>query len=306
MMDSSSAYYKQVQLLIQVLPLLFRDGIFALKGGTAINLFVRDLPRLSVDIDLVYLGNDVRKEALGTIKDCLTEIAKFISTTIHSVTIYKSFEEKSDALRLIVDRNGIKIKIELSPVLRGTVFPPENRVVSETVEDEFGFVEIPVVSIPDLYGGKICAALDRQHPRDLYDVKLLLENEGFTEDIKKATLVYIISHKRPIVELLNPQLKDIEEIFNNEFKGMTNVPIELNELLEARTEIIQLLQNSLTKNEKEFLLSFKGKAPVWKLLGLEGIGNLPAVKWKLLNLDRMKDDKYKKTYERLKLFIESL
>lgn len=135
---------------------------------------------------------------------------------------------------------------------------------------------------------------------------MLLENEGFTEDIRKATLVYIISHQRPIVELLNPHLKDIDAIFNNEFKGMTNVPVELNELLETRKKIIQLLQNSLTRDEKEFLLSFKGRSPVWQYLGLEGIKNLPAVKWKLINLGRMEDDKYQKAYKRLKLFIESL
>ena len=54
-MDRTSVYYKQVQLLVQLLPLVAEEDCFALKGGTAINLFVCDLPRLSVDIDLVYL-----------------------------------------------------------------------------------------------------------------------------------------------------------------------------------------------------------------------------------------------------------
>lgn len=63
-MDKTSVYFKQAQLLIQVLPLVFEKGVFALKGGTAINLFIRNMPRLSVDIDLVYLGNEARQEDL--------------------------------------------------------------------------------------------------------------------------------------------------------------------------------------------------------------------------------------------------
>lgn len=51
------------------------------------------------------------------------------------------------------------------------------------VEDEFGYAEIPVVSLADLYGGKLCAAMDRQHPRDLFDVLMLLNAEGISRDI---------------------------------------------------------------------------------------------------------------------------
>lgn len=82
-------------------------------------------------------------------------------------------------------------------------------------------LNVRVLSLEDTYGGKICAALDRQHPRDLFDIKLLLENEGLTEKIKKAFIVYLISHDRPIVEVLNPGLQDIKQIFENEFAGMT-------------------------------------------------------------------------------------
>ena len=50
-MDNNNIYYRQVQLLVQLLPLIAEEHCFALKGGTAINLFIRELPRLSVDID---------------------------------------------------------------------------------------------------------------------------------------------------------------------------------------------------------------------------------------------------------------
>ena len=64
-----------------------------------------------------------------------------------------------------VELDGVQIKIEVTPVLRGCVYDPEKRPVSETVEAAFGFAEIQIVSFADLYGGKLVAALDRQHPR---------------------------------------------------------------------------------------------------------------------------------------------
>ncbi len=64
---------------------------------------------------------------------------------------------------------------------------------------------------------EICAALDRQHPRDLFDVKLLLDNEGITDKIRTAFIVYLISHNRPMNELLNPTFQDISHQYTSEF-----------------------------------------------------------------------------------------
>lgn len=207
-MDTSSPYYRQVRLLTRVLPLVAMETCFALKGGTAINLFIRDLPRLSVDIDLVYLPMEDRETALHSIAAALTRIAEAIIRAMPGVDIIKSFEDQPDALRLFVAQGGDRIKIELSPVLRGSVFPEVLREVSPAVEEQFGYVEMQLLSIPDLYAGKICAALDRQHPRDLFDVKLLFENEGLTSDLVKTFLVYLISHNRTMAELLSPTRKD--------------------------------------------------------------------------------------------------
>lgn len=169
-MKKDSIYYKQVQLLVQVLPLLDSEKCFALKGGTAINLFFRELPRLSVDIDLLYLPSEGREESLINIRAALTRLSILIKKTIPEIRIQNTHEQ-SDALRLILQLGDIRIKVELSPVIRGTVFPEERMEVCEVVEKEFGYAEIQVASLPDLYAGKICAALDRQHPRDLFDVK---------------------------------------------------------------------------------------------------------------------------------------
>lgn len=298
-MDRTSLYYKQVQLLVQLLPLVAEEACFALKGGTAINLFVRDLPRLSVDIDLVYLPVNSRQEALNDITEALTRIAQNINKAFSDAEVIESFKDKPDALRLVVSRKEVKIKIELSPVLRGTVFDPLVREVCSKVENEFGYAEMAVVADSDLYAGKICAALDRQHPRDLYDVKCLLDHEGLTEEIRQALIVYLISHPRPIAELLNPERKDIKQLYEGEFMQMEEETVSLDSLELARGDLICLVNEKLTDKEKQFLLSFKNKDPDWSLLNLEGVKNLPAVKWKLLNIKKMKVDNHKAAYEKL-------
>jgi len=303
-MDRQSHYYRQVQLLLRLIPFVARHDCFALKGGTAINLFVRDFPRLSVDIDLVFLPMMERHEALQTIKHHLETLASTIMTSIDNTRVIRSFQDKADALRLLVERDGVQIKIELSPVLRGTVYEPLVMPVSEAVEEEFGFAEMAVVSFADLYAGKICAALDRQHPRDLFDIKQLLDNEGLTVDLRKAMLVYIISHPRPIAELLRPHFKDISAVYEGEFRNMADQDIPQAELEAAREQLVRLIHTSLTPQERAFLLSFKNRTPDWSLLELSGIDRLPAVRWKLQNLTKMPSEKHVEAYIRLEKVLK--
>ena len=299
-MDRSSIYYKQVQLLMQVLPFVAKQACFALKGGTAINLFVREFPRLSVDIDLVYLPMKARDEALDEICEALDVISADLKTAFKDAEITEAYKSKRDSLRLIVARNGVQIKVELSPVLRGTVYEPRLMEVCEAVEEEFGYVEVPVVALADLYAGKICAALDRQHPRDLFDVKWLLENEGLTDDIRKAFLVYLSSHNRPMAELLKPQYKELSAIYAGEFANMAETDVTLEELVAVRERLVELIHQGLTESEKGFLLSFKNREPDWALLGLDGVSELPAIKWKQINLAKMPENKHKLALEKLK------
>lgn len=146
------------------------------------------------------------------------------------------------------------------------------------------FASVPVASIADLYGGKLCAALDRQHPRDLFDVKLLLEHEGITDDIRKAFVIYLASHDRTMHELLDPSFKDMRNIYEAEFAGMTIEPVSLTALINVQKQLGQLIQQSLTNKEKQFLLSFKKGDPHWHLIDNDSIENLPAIRWKLINI----------------------
>jgi hypothetical protein len=244
-----------------------------------------------------------RNEALQTIKSNLDTLASTIMTNIDNTLVVRAFQDKSDALRLLVEQNNVQIKIELSPVLRGTVYEPKIMQVSEAVEDEFGFAEMAVVSFADLYAGKICAALGRQHPRDLFDVKQLLDNEGITDELRKALLVYIISHPRPIAELLKPNFKDISDVYQGEFRNMADQDIPQETLEATRKQLVRLINSSLTPQERSFLLSFKNRTPDWSLLELPGIDQLPAVRWKMQNLAKMNPEKHSEAYHRLQKIL---
>lgn len=286
-MDRNNPFYAQVQLLIRVLPFVAQESCFALKGGTAINLFVREFPRLSVDIDLVFLPDANRQQALESITQALDRISHNISESLMGANVSKSYQDKADALRLTVQQGGVSIQIELSPVLRGTVFPVQLLSVCEPVEDEFGYAEIQVVSMADLYAGKLCAAFDRQHPRDFFDVLLLLENEGVTEQIRHAFLAYLFSHPRPLEELLAPRWKDIEKQYQGEFLGMTRRSVTVDELTQAAITAHQLILNGLTEAERMLVVSIYNDTPQWKNSPIEHVQHLPAVSWKLLNIAKM-------------------
>jgi len=282
-----TVYYRQAKLLLRILPVIARYPIFALKGGTAINFFIRDLPRLSVDIDLTYTPVDDRETALAAIGATLGEIQQEIERVIRPTAVLRKIIQ-GNVTGLQVRADGSLVKIEPNTVLRGTIYEPQALSVRPRVEDEFAMsVKTRVLAVEDLYGGKICAALDRQHPRDLFDVKLLLKNEGITDSIRKSFIVHLISHDRPMSELLDPTFQGLEQIYENEFKGMTFVKTSLEELEAARTGLVRKVRKNLTDGERRFILSVKQGEPQWELLGLDGIDLLPAVKWKLLNISKM-------------------
>jgi predicted nucleotidyltransferase component of viral defense system len=218
----SERYRHQVALLIETLPFVAAEKDFALKGGTAINLFVRDMPRLSVDIDLTYLPVAGRPESLAAIDAGMKRMAVAIGKGIPGVKVNEVMNRAEGIVtKLTLQRADAQIKIEVTPVLRGCVFDPEMRSVLPNVEESFGFAETQVVSFSDLYAGKIVAALDRQHPRDLFDIRDLLANEGISDDLRRAFIVYLISHDRPISEVVVPRRKDIRQEFEHGFEGMT-------------------------------------------------------------------------------------
>lgn len=297
-MAFQDAYRQQVALLIRTIPFVAQEQCFALKGGTAINLFVRDLPRLSVDIDLTYLPVEDRASSLAAIDAAMVRIKERIEGGITGAAVAPSRSAGDNIItKLIVRSEGVQIKIEVTPVLRGTVYDPVVMSVVPAVEDTFGFAEMQVVSFPDLYAGKIVAALDRQHPRDLFDVRDLLANEEISDELRRAFLVYLISHNRPMAEVLAPTHKPLAEEFERGFVGMTQENVELADLEATREALVATMVGEMPDAHHQFLIGFKRGDPNWELLGIPEARHLPAVLWKQRNLEKMLSEKRKELIE---------
>jgi predicted nucleotidyltransferase component of viral defense system len=284
-MPFNESYRKQVALLIRVIPIVAEETCFALKGGTAINLFFRDMPRLSVDIDLTYLPVKPYPESLAAIDAAIGRIATQVKAKIAKSTVAEG--QPGSRTHLLVRADGATTKIDVTPVLRGTIYDAETKSVTDKVEQQFGFAEIPVLSFADLYAGKIVAALDRQHPRDFFDTRDLYENEGIDDALRSAFVVYLESHKRPVHELLTARRKDMTLDYKRGFIGMTDETVTLDELLEEREILISDIVGNMPDGHKKFLLSFERGEPDWTLIGLPGAADLPAIKWRQDNLNKL-------------------
>lgn len=191
-------------------------------------------------------------------------------------------------------QGNAEIKIETSPVMRGTVHEPQLLRMVPRAEEEFGFAEMQVVAFPDLYAGKLVAALDRQHPRDLFDVHQLYRFEGVSDELFRTFLVYVASANRPSHELLQPTPLDISAAFHAEFEGMTTERVALAELLDAREQLVQDVQGRLDGRALEFLLTLHDGDPDFGIIGLPQAVELPAVRWKLLNLRKLRESNQEK------------
>lgn len=278
-------YAQTVRLLLRATPDVFANDIFAMKGGTAINLFVQDMPRLSVDIDVAYLPwATPRDEALQAIADELDAIGRRLEKLgLRSRTI--ASKGLSDT-KLIIEDDENQVKVEVNVVFRGTVLPTERRALCvKTAQMLSAELEVPILAPDELYGSKLVAAMDRQHPRDLFDVWNLYQSSGPSAETVECFVTYLAGHNRPTHEVLFCNEKDIADEYHNGFVGMTTEePIALDTLLETRARIRSELPKMLTDRHRQFLVGLANAQPDWSLLKCPHAGSLPALTWKLSNL----------------------
>ncbi|PSR04788.1 MAG: nucleotidyltransferase [Bacteroidetes bacterium SW_11_45_7] len=293
-------YQKQVGLLLQTLPVLneFRD--LALHGGTAINLFETNMPRLSIDIDLTWLRPFSRDADLSRIRDTLQEVRKIIIERIPEIKVAHT---ENTPYKLLCNRAGVNVKIEVNTTNRGALFPTRTMLLSEKAQEDFDvFTEIQVVSYGQLYGGKVVAALDRQHPRDLFDIDQFMKSKKVTEEIKKGIVFFLLCSGRPVNELLKPQWLDQSGVLENQFAGMTRVPFHYEDFTSARKKLLELVSEALDQQARVFILNFhKGQLDENFLK----VNNYPAIKWKLKNLENLKAGNPEK-YKRLLAEVEKV
>jgi hypothetical protein len=281
------AYLASVRLLLDVAPAVFRLPAFALKGGTAINLFLRDMPRLSVDLDLVLADHRPgRDEAFQRIDSVLASARSEMEAQGFRCDRGSSGEET----KLFVERERVQIKIEVNHVFRGTILPVARRPLAEAAQDIFFTdIELPVLHPDELYGSKLVAAMDRQHPRDLFDVLHLYASGGLTPEVVECFVCYLAGHNRPVHEVLFANQIDISRAYVNEFAGMPRETVGLEELLALREQLFHELPSSLSRGQREFLLGLVRGEPDWSLMGCPHLGDMPAIRWKLSNLLRLRE-----------------
>lgn len=285
-------YVDTVRLLLRVVPDIFKNKIFAMKGGTAINLFVQDMPRLSVDIDLVYVPRDPsREEALRAISDEIDSIQKRLEKSGLSVRLNK-FTSDSET-KLFIEDDRSQVKVEVNVVFRGTIFPVVTRSLAAKTAQIFSTtVEAPVLAEAELYGSKIVAALDRQHPRDLFDVLKFYEQGDLTSDVMEAIVIYLAGHNRPTHEVLFGTDKDISTSYANSFVGMTfEESPSLEMLVDVRSRLRADITQRLTEKHRDFLIGLAEANPDWSLLDCEHAESLPGLRWKLINLKKFQKNR---------------
>jgi predicted nucleotidyltransferase component of viral defense system len=306
MIAKDSLFFKQARLLLQLIPVIAQDRRFALKGGTAINFFIRKMPRLSVDINLTYLPLDSRQTSLQAISEGLTEMARQISGKFPAWRVVRLNNPGMQGLaKLSIRSQDAQILIEPHLIIRGSVFPVQERDLTPKTSAFFEIsAAMQILSTGDLYGGKLCAALDRQHPRDFFDLLILLENEGLTDEIRKAFVVYLACSNRPMSEILAPKEMDFSGVFERQFRGMAERQVTCEELVHVRKKVISAVRSSLTAPERQFLLSIKSGTPKWNLLEIPEIERLPAIRWKLDNIKRMEKKEHNTAMAKLARVLE--
>ena len=290
-------YTDRVRLLVEILPVLAQEPRFALKGGTAINLFEHDLPRLSVDIDLAWLPANDYATDVKSIAEALERLAAMMRARPMQLQVQTSRGEGGALTRLVVSRGRTRVQIETTPVMRDASHQQnadfaEGLVKEGRLKPADKALVVQVLDFADLYAGKLSAALSRQHPRDLFDVGLLLRDERADQSLWRTFLVYLTCSPKPVWDMLAPPVPaDFAATFETHFKGMTTAPVSMDALLKTREQLLARVAGWLDPSSRAFLLSVETERPDFGLIGLLHAADLPGVRRKLYNLAQRTPEK---------------
>lgn len=278
----SMVYAQKVELLLRLIPIVMDEGVFAIHGGTAINLFLKNCPRYSIDIDLTYIPLTDRQTSIEDINMRLKSISGKAMRAFRGMHILPNFNTS----KLLCEYCGKQVKIEVNQTKRGIVGGEVLTMpLSEKAQKEFSlYCEAKIVPLTLLYGGKIAAALSRQHPRDLFDVKYM---DIPLEECREGIIFCLLGSDRPIHESLAPRLIDQHDAMENQFMGMADIPFTYSEFEETRAKLIEDVKVLMTEADKKFLISFELGQPQWDGYEFEYFKEYPSVQWKLLNLKKL-------------------
>ncbi|WP_423128692.1 nucleotidyl transferase AbiEii/AbiGii toxin family protein [Gaoshiqia sp. Z1-71] len=292
-------YKEQVRLLLRILPVIYREEDFAVHGGTAINLFIKDLPRYSVDVDLTYIPFGPRDESLAEINKKLDAISQQLQRAVPNINI----RPVPNKLLCTLGRNTVKI--EVNGIKRGIIGSTIEMPLCNKAQAEFGmYCKARIVPVEQLYGGKIAAALSRQHPRDLFDYNYMDPDK--INNLKRGFMFALLGSDKPFIASLAPHVINQQEALENQFRGMTDIPFTYENYETAREKLIAFINVMLNEEDKAFLVSFEEGDPQWEKSAYSDFRDFPSVQWKLHNVNKLKTQtraKHRQEVERLKHFF---
>lgn len=285
----NNIYRQKVGLLLRILPFVTDEDCFAIHGGTAINLFVKNLCRLSVDIDVTYIPIEDRNTSIMRINEALERIVNRVKHTFRDVKVIP----RLDISKITRESRGCQVKIEVNQTKRGLVCGEASLLpLCEKAQSLFGMeVDARIVSIPQLYGGKISAALSRQHPRDLFDVRQM---DITMADVKEGLIFCLLGSDRPIHESFAPNLIDQHDAMERQFSGMSELPFSYDAFEETREKLIHDVNAVMTEDDRRFLIDFEELAVNWDSTPYSSFREYPSVRWKMQNLQKLKASNPKK------------
>ncbi len=299
-MSMNNIYAQKVDLLLKIIPIISQEESFAIHGGTAINLFEKEMLRYSIDVDITYIPLEDRDTSINNINHKLKAIGEKIERTLKGGRV----THREDICKLLCEYRGKQVKIEVNQTKRGIVCGDVvTKPLCKKAQDEFQlYCEANIVPYQLLYGGKVAAALSRQHPRDLFDIKYM---DTELRDIKDGIIFCLLGSDRPISESIAPNLVDHQQSLENQFVGMTEIEFTYSDFENTRDDLIRNINQLFTENDKNFLLSFEAGSPNW-LLGYDTFKDYPSVKWKLFNIEKLRKSnprKFEAEIEKLRVVL---
>lgn len=227
----------------------------------------------------------------------MATLKQFIEKAIPGIQII----HKKDVRKLLCKNNGTTIKIEVNGIKRGLLGDTERIQLCERAKQEFGMTcYANIVSWPQLYGGKIAAALSRQHPRDLFDCRGITDKDFAA--VKSGFMLCLLGSDKPIIESLAPNTINQIEALENQFEGMTDEPFSYADYEASRNNLIDVINRGLDEIDEDFLISFEDGSPDWDKCCAGDLSQYPSVRWKLHNIAVLKKknpNKHKKGLEKL-------
>ena len=295
----NNLYKEQVRLLLRMLPIIYREEDFAVHGGTAINLFIKNLSRYSVDVDVTYIPLGPREESLAEIDKKLVAISQQLQRAVPGINI------RPVPNKLLCTLGRSTVKIEVNGIKRGIIGPTIEMPLCDKAQEEFGmYSKARIVPLEQLYGGKIAAALSRQHPRDLFDYNYMEPNN--IEGLKRGFMFALLGSDKPFIESLAPHAINQQEALENQFRGMTDIPFTYENYETAREQLIAFVNTILSEEDKAFLVSFEEGNPQWEKSAYSDFRDFPSVQWKLLNVNKLKTQnpaKHRQEVDKLKVYF---